>query len=127
MRSASRKHRHHEPALGADGNADMVVVLVDDVGAVDLGIDRRDILQRLHAGLHEEAHQAELDAVLLLEGVAILAPERHHRAHVHVVERGEHRRGVLRLLQALGDGLAEPRHAHPLFAGFVLRRDRRPW
>ena len=29
--------RNHQTALGADGDADVVVVLVDDVGAVDLG------------------------------------------------------------------------------------------
>jgi hypothetical protein len=31
--------RHDEALLGADGDADVVVVLVDDVGAVDLGVD----------------------------------------------------------------------------------------
>ena len=66
------QHRHDQAALGADGDADVVVVLVDDVLAVDLGIDRGDLLQRLHAGLDEEAHDAELDAVLLLEGFAIV-------------------------------------------------------
>ena len=88
--------------------------------AVDLGVDGGDILQRLHAGLDEEPHQAELDAVLLLERIAIFAPELHHRAHIHVVERGEHGGGVLRFLQPLGDGLAKPRHAHALLAGLVV-------
>ena len=60
-------HRHDEALLGADRDADVVVVLVDDVLAVDLGVDRRDLLQRLDAGLDEEAHEAELHAVLLLE------------------------------------------------------------
>ena len=64
-------HRHDQALVGADRDADVVVVLVDDVGAVDLGVDRRDLLQRLDARLHEEAHEAELDAVLLLEEVAV--------------------------------------------------------
>ena len=59
--------RHDETALGADRDADVVVVLIDDVSAVDLGVHRRDFLERLHAGAHEEAHEAELGAVLLLE------------------------------------------------------------
>ena len=67
------QHRHDQAALGADGDADVVIVLVDDVLAVDLGIDRGDLLQRLHGGFDEEAHEAELDAVLLLEGLAIVA------------------------------------------------------
>jgi hypothetical protein len=40
-------HRHHQALVGADGDADVAVVLVDDVGAVDLGIDRRDFLERM--------------------------------------------------------------------------------
>ena len=84
----------------------MVIVLVNDIVAVDLGVDRRDILQRLHRSLNEEAHQPELHAVLLLEGVAIVAAKFHYAAHIHVVERGEHGGSVLRLLELLGDGLA---------------------
>src|SRR3546814_1666349 len=55
-------------------------------------------------------------AVLLLEGLLVLLPQGHHRAHVALVEGGEHGRGVLRLLQAPRDGLAQPGHAHALFA-----------
>ena len=46
-RSASRTTGTTRPLLGADGDADVVVVLVDDVVAVDLGVDRREVLQRL--------------------------------------------------------------------------------
>ena len=109
-------HRHHQALVGADGDADVVVVLVDDVLPVDLGVDGRNLLQRLDAGLHEEAHEAELHAVALLEQVLVLAPELHDGAHVHVVERGEHGCGVLRVLEAPGDGLAQSRHAHALLA-----------
>ena len=97
--------RHDKSALGADGNADMVVVLVDDIVTVDFGIDGRDFLQRLDTGLDEEAHQPELGAMLLLELLAVVAPKLHHRTHVHIVERGEHGGVVLRFLQPLGDGL----------------------
>ena len=40
-------HRHDEALLGADRDADVIVVLVDDVVAVDLGVDGGDFLQRL--------------------------------------------------------------------------------
>ena len=36
------EHRDHQALLGADGHADVVVVLVDDVGPVDAGVDERD-------------------------------------------------------------------------------------
>ena len=109
-------HRHHEALLGADRDADVVVVLVDEILPVDLGIDRRNVLQRLDHRLGEEAHEAELRAVLLLEHVLVLAAQVHHRAHVHVVERGQHGGGVLGVLQAARDGLAQLRHLHALFA-----------
>ncbi len=118
-------HRHDQAALGADRDADMVVVLVDQIGAVDLGIDGGDFLERLHAGAHEEAHEAELHAVLLLEQIAILRAQRHDVAHVDLVEGREHRGGVLCLFQPFGDGLAQPRHAHALFARGVVGGRRR--
>ncbi len=57
--------------VGADRDAEVIVVLVDDVGAVDLGIDGRDFLERLDAGAHEEAHEAEFCAVFLLEQILV--------------------------------------------------------
>src|SRR5262252_8556538 len=65
-------HRHDQAALRADRNADVTIIFVDDVGAVDLGIDRGNFLERLHAGAHEKSHEAELHAVLLLEQIAVL-------------------------------------------------------
>ena len=34
--------RHHEPAIGADGHADVVEVLVNDFVAFDAGVDGRE-------------------------------------------------------------------------------------
>src|SRR5690606_41346181 len=65
-------------------------------------------------------------AVLLLEGVLVFVPERHDPANVHLVVGGQHGRGVLRILEAPGDGGAKTRHLHPLLARRVLGRDRGP-
>jgi hypothetical protein len=43
--------RHHEALGRAGGDAHMNVVLVDDVGAVDLGVDLGHFLQRVDAAL----------------------------------------------------------------------------
>ena len=51
-------------------------------------------------GLHEEAHEADLDAVLLLELLLEALAHLHHRRHVHFVERGQD--GVGRLATAAG-------------------------
>ena len=93
------------------------MVLVDDVVAVDLGVDGRDLLQRRHAGLHENDMEADAHAVALLEAVPMGLPQGHDLGHVHLVEGGEHGGGVLRLApEAAGDGLAQARHLHLLLA-----------
>ena len=51
-------HRHHEALFGADGNADVIVILVNHVGAVDLGIDGGHVLERLDAGADVYKRQA---------------------------------------------------------------------
>ena len=88
--------------------------MVDDVAAVDGGVDVREALERLGGRLDEEAHEAELGVVGLEEGVLVLSAQVHHRAHVHLVVGGEHGGGLLGFDQALGDGLAQTAHRHAL-------------
>ena len=57
--------------------------------------------------------------MLLLEDVLVLGAQRHDRAHVDLVEGGQHGGGVLGFLQAARDGLAQLGHAHPLLARLV--------
>src|SRR3546814_3406266 len=71
----------------ADGDADVVVVLVDDLVAVDLGVDRRQLLQRGERRLHEEAHEAELDPVLLLEAVLVFVRSEEHTSELQSLMR----------------------------------------
>src|ERR1700704_2939319 len=97
-------HWNDEAFLGPDRDPDMIVILVDQVGTVDLSVDGGDFLERLHAGLHEESHEAELDAVLLLEQLLVLIAQMHHRAHVDLVEGRKHGSRALRLLEPARDG-----------------------
>ena len=69
------------------------------------------------ARLDEERHEAKPDAVLLFKDILVLGcatPSR--RRHVDFVEGGEDGGGVLRILEALGDGLAQLGHADAFFA-----------
>ena len=118
------QHRHDEALVRADGHADVAIMLVDDVGPVDLGVDGGDFLQRLTAGLHEIAHEAELHAVLLLEEILVFRALRDQRRHVDLVEGREHGGDALRLLEPARDGLAQPRHLHALLARGVVGRRR---
>ena len=58
------------------------------------------------------------------EIVLYLLAQRHDRAHVGLVIRGQHGSRVLRFLQAARDGLAQPGHLHALFALAGLARRR---
>ena len=68
--------------------------------------------------------EPEADAVRLLERFLPPRAQRLHGRHVHLVEGGEHGRGVLRLDEALGDRRAALGHADAFF-GRVAARARR--
>jgi hypothetical protein len=106
--------RHDQAARAADGDADVEVAVIDDVVAIHRGIDHRVFLQRGNGGLDEEGHEAELDAVLLLEALLVLLAHLHDRGHVDLVEGGQDGVGRLRLHQALGDAGPQARHRHAL-------------
>ena len=72
LRSASLMFGHDEPGVGRDRDAHVHIVLVDDRVAVDLRVDVGIRLERQARRLHEEGHERELDAVLLLD--ALLEP-----------------------------------------------------
>src|SRR5262249_6236059 len=76
-------------------------------------------------GLDEEAHEAEADAVLFLERLLVLRPQRQDGAHVGLVERRQDRGVLLRLEEAFRDALADRRHAHASLTAVGLRRRER--
>ncbi len=78
--------------------------------AVDAGVDGGEGLQRLDARLDEEAHEAQADAVLLLERFLVLRPQRHDGRQVGFVERRQDGGVLLGGQQPLGDALADRRH-----------------
>ena len=115
-------HGDDEASVGADGDAHVVVVFVDQILAVDFGIHCGHVFQGLDAGFYEEAHEAEFDAVATLEQLFVFVAHCHDGGHVDIVECREHRGCVLGVFQASGDGLAEAGHADAFFAGLVISR-----
>jgi hypothetical protein len=89
-------------------------VLEDELVSLELGVDLGVGLQRADGGLGEEAHEAQAGAGPLLEGLLAPLAQGHDRRHVHLVEGGEHRGGLLGLHEPLGDGLPAARDPHPL-------------
>jgi len=74
-----------EAALRADGDADVVKVVCDEFLAFEAGVDRGDGFECGDRGFYEEGHEAELYAVLLLEGVLGMLAEGHDGGHVALV------------------------------------------
>ena len=101
------------------------MVLEDQVGPVDLGIDLWHLLQRMDYGLYEKAHEAQLHAVPFFEDVLVLAADRHNGAQVHLIEGGQHGRRVLGFFEPARDSLAQAGHLDPLLT--LVDRTRRGW
>src|SRR5215204_1756096 len=117
-----------EPLVRGDGHAYIVVLLEKELVPLQFGVDFRESLERPDGSLGEEAHEAESRTCPLLEGLLASLPQLHDRAHIGLVEGGEHRCGLLRLDQPLGDGLASAGDAHPLLQRRpAIRRSGRRW
>ena len=101
---------HHKASGSGDSSADVNKVAIDHVAVVDDSVDHGLLLQGLNGGLHESAHEAELDAVLLHESVLDLFSHIHVVSHVNLVEGGEEGVFVLGLLETAGNCLTHPAH-----------------
>jgi len=95
--------RDDQTTLGGDRHTDVVILVIDDVIAVDRGVDDRESLQCGDRGLDEEGHEPELHAVLFLEALAMARAQLLHRSQIDLVERREQRLSRLRLDQPLRD------------------------
>src|SRR5690606_30994536 len=107
--------RHHQTAWATNGHTDIEVTVVDDVFAINRGVQHGVFLQGGNSSLDEEGHEAQFHAVLFLELILVLLAQIQHRLHVHFVERGQHGVFGLRLQQTLGDTSAQAAHGHALF------------
>ncbi len=101
------QHRHHQPLFSTDSNPDMVVVIREDIVAVDAGVDFGEGFKGLHAGFHKKRHQPQLDAMTLLKTLLMLFAQGHNPAHIGFVEGGQHGGLLPGRQQPLGDALAD--------------------
>jgi hypothetical protein len=95
-------------------------VILDIIVAIHAAIHGGDCLEGADDGLDEEAHEAELHAVLLGEGFLHFAAQLHDGRHVGFIEGGEDRSGVLRHDELLRD--LPPERAEALARGAAFAR-----
>ena len=100
----------------ANGDADVVIVLINEIISLDLRVDLGDFLEGNDTGLDEERHEAKPHPVLLLEDVPVLGTQSHDGPHVRLVECREDGSRILSVLEALRDAPPQPGHRHPPFA-----------
>src|SRR5690606_9168465 len=110
------QNRGHQATWRRYRHADVEVVVVNHVIAVDRRVYFRVAFQRFHHCFHVEGHKAQTDTVTFFERVTILLTQIHDGLHVHFVEGGQHRGGVFRFQQTLGHTLTQTRHRHTFFA-----------
>ncbi len=78
--------RRDEAFRRRDGDAQVDLVALHDLVALDRRVRRRDLPQRERRGLGERAHEGEFDPVLLQHLVLVLLPQLHDARHVDLVE-----------------------------------------
>ena len=106
--------RHHQTTRRTHRNTDVKVTVVDDVVAIDRGIEHRVFLQCMDRRFDKEAHEADFDAMLFFKLILEALAHFHHRRHVDLVEGGQYGIGGLRLQQALRDAGTQTAHRHAL-------------
>jgi hypothetical protein len=89
-------HRDHEAAVGVDGDAEVLGILVGDraAGGVEHGVQLGVDLQRLDRGQREERQERELDAFAGLEGGLGPVAEPRDRRDVGLDDRRQLGRGL---------------------------------
>ena len=101
------------------------MLVVDDLAALDAGVDGRNSLQRVHHCPDKEGHEAELDAVPLPEALAVPTAQLDHCGHVGLVESRQQGGLLLGLDEVARDDLSKRRHGHAFLGGSRGRLGRR--
>ena len=96
---------HHQAVVQRHRDAHVDIVLVDDLVILDRAVEQRELRQGLGDELYQQVGIADLD-FLRLELLAVAL----HLGHVDAQVEGDGRRGHVRVLHVLGDGLAHAAH-----------------
>ena len=110
------QNRGDQTTWGRNRHADVEIVVVNHVIAIDGRVHFRVAFQRFNDSLHVEGHKAQTDTVTFFKRVTVLLTQVHDWLHVHFVEGGQHRGGVFRFQQTLGHALTQARHWDAFFA-----------
>src|SRR5579859_4506236 len=114
------QHGNDEALAAADGDADVIVIAIDNIRAAHFGVNLWNEFQRINGGLDEEGHDAKLHAVFFLERGLMFLAQGHDGGHVNLVDRGEQGRRLLRFYEVFGHGAAQGTHGNNFF--LVVRR-----
>ena len=93
-----------------NGDADVVLLAVDDVGAGHGGVEHRELLERVDDRLDDERQVGELLPRLRLERRALLLADARDAREVDLEERGDVRVGVARRDHVVAGERADLRH-----------------
>ena len=105
-------HRNQQAPVQGHGDADVDVLVKDNIGPVERSVHCRKRAQSGYRGFHEERHKGQLGFVALLKFLFRLGTQHRDFGHVHFIDRIHVRGNALRGHHVLGDSL--PHGAHRL-------------
>ena len=109
------QNRGYQAARSGHCHADVKVVVVNHVVAIDGSVHFRIAFQRFNHRFHVEGHEAQTDTVTFFEGIAVLLTQIHNRLHVDFVKGRQHGGGIFRFQQTLGHAFTQTGHRDAFF------------
>src|SRR5580700_2331098 len=103
-------NRDDQAPVERDGDADVALLVQDDVGAVNRGVHGGKGAQGFHGSADEEGHEGELGAAGFFKLRFHFGPQRSNGRHIRFVHGIDVRGDVLREDHVLGDALAHDGH-----------------
>src|SRR5690606_4003808 len=112
--------RHNQTTVSGNGNADVLITVIDHVVTVNRRVNRRETLQGFSRSLGKKRHKAQLDAVAFNKALLVLLAQLHNGRHVDFVEGGQHRSRLLCINQTLSNACPQASHRNTFLGAFTL-------
>jgi hypothetical protein len=118
---------HDQAVFERHGDADIDLVVIEDVGALNRGVDDGECAQGFDGGAGDEGQEGQTEAIAFAELLLGPGAEARDLGHIDAVDGGDVGRGAFGEQHVLGDLLAHDAHgleANPSRLGARERRQR---
>ena len=88
-------HWHYKALRCTNGNADIIIIFVNDIITVNFSIHSWEFTERLNCCLYKYPHKPQTGVMYRLECLFEISAQCHQRQHVNFIECGQHGRCIL--------------------------------